>query len=227
VTETADTATALRSILAELRRVAATAGRAPDSIRLVAVGKTQPANRLRPLLAAGHRLFGENRVQEAQGKWPALKGEWPGVELHLIGPLQTNKVREAVALFDVIETLDRPRLAAALAAEMAKSGRRPTCYVQVNVGCEAQKAGILPDAADAFIDECRSRFGLPVEGLMCIPPLDEDPTRYFTRLADMARRHTLAELSMGMSADWPAAVKAGATLVRLGTAIFGVRPLIG
>jgi hypothetical protein len=212
-----------QAILAELRRVEADAGRAAGSVRLVAVGKTHPGELMRPLLAAGHRMFGENRVQEAAAKWPPLKAVWPDIELHLIGPLQTNKVREAVALFDVIETIDRPKLAVAVAAEQQKSGRRVVCYVQVNVGLEPQKAGVAPGQADAFIEACRGEWGLTVDGLMCIPPADDEPEPHFRRLAELAHRHRLSTLSMGMSADWPAAVRAGATHVRLGTAIFGGR----
>lgn len=199
------------------------AGRAVGSVRLVAVSKTHPPDRIRPLLAAGHRLFGENRVQEAEGKWPALRREFGGIELHLIGPLQTNKVKEAVALFDVIETVDRPKLAQALAREMEASGRRPGCLIQVNTGREPQKAGVLPELADAFLLDCRDRLGLPVAGLMCIPPVAEDPRPHFALLAAIARRHGLDLLSMGMSDDFPLAVANGATHVRVGTAIFGRR----
>ncbi len=212
-----------RQVQAELARAEAAAGRSAGSVSLVAVSKTHPLARVRPLLIAGHRLFGENRVQEAMAKWPALKAEFPGIELHLIGSLQTNKVREAVALFDVIETVDRPKLAAALAAEMERSGRWPACYVEVNTGLEPQKAGVLPADADAFIEDCRARWHLPLRGLMCIPPADEDPGPHFHRLADLSRRHGLPVLSMGMSADYPAAIAAGATHVRVGTAIFGRR----
>ncbi len=216
-----------RQVQSAVAEAEAAAGRAVGSVRVVAVGKTHPAARIHPLLAAGHRLFGENRVQEAAAKWPALKAEFPGVELHLIGPLQTNKVREAVALFDVIETVDRPKLAAALAEEMARSGRRPACYVEVNTGLEPQKAGVVPSDADAFIEECRDRWCLPLRGLMCIPPAEADPVPHFRCLAELGRRHALPVLSMGMSADYPAAVAAGATHLRIGTAIFGRRPAIG
>jgi hypothetical protein len=212
-----------RSLMAEVGRVAAACGREAGSVQVVAVGKTHPAERIRPLLAAGHRLFGENRVQEAEQKWPGLRAAWPNLELHLIGPLQTNKARQAVALFDVIETVDRPRLAAALATEMDRSGRRPACYIQVNTGAEPQKAGVATAEADAFVDACRRQWRLPVEGLMCIPPVDEDSTPHFTLLAAVAKRHGLAVLSMGMSGDWPSAVAAGATHIRIGTAIFGQR----
>ncbi len=201
----------------------AAAGRPAGAVSLVAVSKTHPAPRIRPLLEAGHRLFGENRVQEALAKWPALRSAFPDLELHLIGPLQSNKVKEAMALFDVIETLDRPKLAQALTAEGERCGRRPRCFIQVNTGAEPQKAGVLPDAADAFIEDCRRRWRLSIEGLMCIPPHDEDPTPHFARLAEMAGRHGLPMLSMGMSDDYPQAVAAGATHVRVGTAIFGHR----
>ena len=199
------------------------ADRDPSGVTLVAVTKTHPAARIADALAAGQRVFGENRVQEAAAKWPALKQTWPDVELHLIGPLQTNKVRDAVALFDAIESLDRPKLAQALAAEMARSGRRPDCYVQVNTGEEPQKAGIAPAAADDFIRHCRADLGLPVAGLMCIPPVDEEPSLHFALLGKIARRNDIRILSMGMSADYEVAIAFGATHVRLGTAIFGER----
>jgi pyridoxal phosphate enzyme (YggS family) len=224
--------TNLRSIVAanltEVReRTAATArsaGRNPADIALVAVTKTQPVERIEPALAAGQRVFGENRVQEAAAKWPDLRRAWPDIELHLVGPLQTNKVRDAVALFDVIESLDRSKLAQALAAEMARSGRRPACYVQVNTGEEPQKAGIAPTAADDFIRHCRAELRLPVAGLMCIPPADEEPSLHFALLREIARRNGLSVLSMGMSADYEIAIAFGATHVRVGTAIFGERP---
>ncbi len=228
--ETAVTGTAAHVApnLAEVRaRIAAAcraAGRDDGAVTLVAVSKAFPAEAAEAALEAGQRVFGENRVQEAQAKWPALKARFPGVELHLIGPLQTNKVKPAVALFDVIETIDRPKLAAALAAEMARTGRRPDCYVEINTGAEAQKSGVAPQAADAFVAECRDRLGLPVVGLMCIPPQDVDPAPHFARLAEIARRNGLARLSMGMSADYETAIRAGATHVRIGTAIFGQRP---
>ena len=199
------------------------AGREPAEVTLVAVSKTQPAARVREALAAGHRLFGENRVQEAQAKYPALRESFPDLALHLIGPLQTNKVREAVALFDVIETVDRPRLAAALAREMERTGRRLPCLVEVNTGEEPQKSGVLPADADAFVLECRDRLGLPIVGLMCVPPLDEEPSPHFALLREIARRTGLDVLSMGMSADFETAIRFGATHVRVGTAIFGAR----
>jgi len=214
----------LAAVRARIAAAAKSAGRAPGSVALVAVSKTQSAERVTAALAAGQRVFGENRVQEAVAKWPALKQAWPQVELHLIGPLQTNKAREAVALFDVIETVDRPKLVQALAAEMTRSGRRPSCYVQVNTGEEPQKAGVLPAAADDFIRLCRADMNLPVVGLMCIPPADEEPSLHFALLAEIGRRHGIDILSMGMSADYEIAIKLGATHVRVGTAIFGDRP---
>src|SRR5216684_971794 len=197
--------------------------RLPDSVSLVAVSKTHPAASVREALAAGHRVFGENRVQEAQAKYPALREAFPDLALHLIGPLQTNKVRDAVALCDVIETVDRPRLAEALAREIDKSGRRLTCLIEVNTGEEPQKAGILPEAADDFIRDCRDRLHLPIAGLMCIPPEHEEPALHFALLREIARRNGLDQLSMGMSADFETAIRFGATQVRVGTAIFGAR----
>jgi pyridoxal phosphate enzyme (YggS family) len=212
-----------RAVRADIDRVCAHARRDPASVELLAVGKTHPAERMLPLLAAGHRAFGENRVQEAQAKWPALRRAYPDLRLHLIGPLQTNKVKDAVALFDTIETLDRPRLAEALAQEMARTGKRPECYVEINIGAEPQKAGIAVEAAETFIADCRERLGLPVTGLMCIPPEGADPAPLFRRLAAIAGRHALARLSMGMSGDFEQAVAEGATEVRVGSAIFGAR----
>ena len=221
--QTVDSAANLRAVARRITGAAAAAGRDAAAVHLVAVSKTQPAEAIRPVLVAGHRLFGENRVQEAMAKWPALRAEFPDLALHLIGPLQTNKVKEAVALFDVIETVDRPKLAEALAAEMARSGRRPQCYVQVNTGEEPQKAGIPPAEADRFIALCRDGLHLPVQGLMCIPPIDEEPSPHFALLAKIAHRNGLADLSMGMSADYEIAIAFGATHVRVGTAIFGAR----
>jgi pyridoxal phosphate enzyme (YggS family) len=214
----------LAAVKARIAEVAREAGRDPASVTLVAVSKSHPAELARQALAAGQRVFGENRVQEAKAKWPALRAEFPDVMLHLIGPLQTNKVRDALALFDVIETVDRPHLAEALAKEMARTGRRPLCLVEVNTGEEPQKAGVLPAEADAFIRHCRDEVGLPVVGLMCIPPADEEPALHFALLAEMARRNRLERLSMGMTADYETAIRLGATHVRLGTAIFGPRP---
>ena len=199
------------------------AGRAPGSVSLVAVSKTFDAPVIRPLLAAGHRVFGENRVQEAEGKWPGLKAEFPDIELHLIGPLQSNKARQAVALFDVIESIDRDKIAAEIAKEMARQERRLRLYTQVNVGLEAQKAGIDPAEAVAFTARCREVHRLAIEGLMCIPPLEDDPAPHFAMLAELGRQAGVAKLSMGMSADYETAIARGATGVRVGSAIFGAR----
>ena len=214
----------LAAVRAQIADAARQAGRPLDAVKLIAVGKTQPASAIEAALAAGQRDFGENRVQEAQAKFPALKARYPDLRLHLIGPLQTNKARDAVRLFDVIHTLDRPRLAEALARAMEQESRRPALLVEVNIGNEPQKAGIVLADADGFIADCRIRWHLAVAGLMCIPPAGADPVSHFTALAGLARRHGLAELSMGMSADFTLAVTHGATLVRVGTAIFGPRP---
>ena len=211
-----------RQVAAALQAALAAAGRPADAACLVAVSKTHPAERIRPLLAAGHRVFGENRVQEAAGKWPELRQEFPDLKLHLIGPLQSNKLREALALFDVIETVDRPKLAHLLAEERDRSGRCPELFIQVNTGAEPQKAGVLPAEADGLIALCRD-LALSVIGLMCIPPAEEDPAPHFALLAEIAARHGLAGLSMGMSADYVEALRCGATHVRVGTAIFGRR----
>jgi len=213
----------LTAVRGRIEAAARAAGRAPESVALVAVSKTHPAAIVREALAAGHRVFGENRVQEAQAKYPALREAYPDLALHLIGPLQTNKVRAALAIFDVIESVDRPRLAQALAKEMNHSGRRPPCLIEVNTGEEAQKAGIMPADADGFIVECRDRLGLSILGLMCVPPIDEEPAPHFALLREIARRNGLAVLSMGMSADFERAIRFGATHVRVGTAIFGAR----
>ena len=213
----------LAAVRRRIEAAAGAAGRAPDSVTLVAVSKTHSAASVREALAAGHRAFGENRVQEALAKFRQLRADFPDLALHLIGPLQTNKVRDAVAAFDVIETVDRPRLAQALANEMERTGRRPPCFVEVNTGEESQKAGVMPAEADRFIDECRNRVGLPIIGLMCVPPLDEEPAPHFALLCEIARRHRLEILSMGMSADFEKAIRFGATHVRIGTAIFGAR----
>ena len=213
--------------LAEIRlaiaRAEADAGRPAGAVTLVAVSKTFDAAAIEPVLAAGQRIFGENRVQEAQGKWPALKEQWSGIELHLIGPLQSNKAREAVALFDVIHTVDRPSIVEALAKEMARQGRFPRLLVQVNTGEEPQKAGVVPQEADAFLAACRNTHGLAIAGLMCIPPADQSPGPHFALLAKIAKRHNLPLLSMGMSADFETAIEVGATHVRIGSAIFGGR----
>jgi pyridoxal phosphate enzyme (YggS family) len=213
--------------LAEVNRriaeAAKAAGRQPGDVTLVAVSKTHGPERVRELLAVGQRIFGENRVQEAQEKFPALKAEHPDLELHLIGPLQTNKAREAVALFDVIQSVDRERLAGVLAKEMERAGKRPTCFIQVNTGEEEQKAGVLPAELDAFVASCRDVHKLPVVGLMCIPPVDEEPALHFALLRKMAERNGLSKVSMGMSADYETAVRLGATHVRVGSALFGAR----
>jgi PLP dependent protein len=192
--------------------------------KLIAVSKTYDASAILPVLEAGHRLFGENRVQEAQGKWPGLRQQFPDIELHLIGPLQSNKAKEAVALFDCIHTIDRPKIAEAIATEMAKQARQPKLFVQVNTGEEAQKAGVMPDETIAFVTMCRDQLKLNIAGLMCIPPVDEEPAVHFAFLAKLAREAALPELSMGMSADFESAVEFGATYVRVGSAIFGSRP---
>jgi len=219
-----DGADHLADVMGRIAEAAKTAGRSPSSVTLVAVSKTHGVERVRELLDVGQRVFGENRVQEAEEKFPALKADYPDLELHLIGPLQTNKAREAVALFDVIESVDREKLAATLAKEMARTGKRPDCFIQVNTGEEPQKAGILPAELDAFVAACRDTHKLPVVGLMCIPPVDEEPALHFALLAKMAARHGLAKVSMGMSADYETAVKLGATHVRVGSALFGARP---
>ncbi len=209
-----------------MAEAAEAAGRSPDSITLVAISKAHPAPAARQALTDGHRVFGENRVQEAEEKWPALKDEFTDAELHLVGALQRNKVHRAVALCDVIQTIDRPKLARALADEISKSGRRPQCFIQVNTGEEPQKGGIAPGEADAFIAECRDGLGLPVKGLMCIPPGDEEPSLHFALLGEIARRNGVLDLSMGMSADFETAIRLGASHVRIGTAIFGQRPAV-
>lgn len=209
---------------AEIAEACARAGRSPDSVQLVAVSKTHPAESVVQALAAGQTVFGENRVQEAQGKFPALRPAHPELRLHIIGGLQTNKARDAVRVADVIESLDRPKLAEALAAAMAKEGRQPELLVQVNTGEEPQKSGIARTEAGDFLRACRDEYGLVISGLMCIPPAGEDPVPHFAFLADLAARHGLTRLSMGMSGDFPLAIAQGATHVRVGTAIFGHRP---
>jgi PLP dependent protein len=213
----------LAAVRERIEAAARAAGRAPESVALVAVSKTHSAESVREALMAGHRVFGENRVQEAQAKYPALREKFPDLTLHLIGPLQTNKVRDAMTTFDVIESVDRPRLAQALAKEMDHSGRRLPCLIEVNTGEEAQKAGIMPAEADEFIVECRDRLSLPIIGLMCVPPIEEEPAPHFALLREIARRNELTVLSMGMSADFEKAIRFGATHVRVGTAIFGAR----
>ena len=216
-------AEALRATLDEITAAARVRNRGPHSVRLIAVTKTVPAEGIEAAIAAGQRLFGENRVQEAKAKWPALKERYPDLEVHLIGPLQSNKVREAVELFDVIHSVDRPKIARALSEEMERSGRRPRLLVQVNTGEEPQKAGVIPTETASFVEECRKRYGLTIEGLMCIPPFDEEPSMHFALLAKLAAELGLNELSMGMSGDFKKAIAFGATYVRVGTAIFGAR----
>ena len=210
----------VRSAIADAERQS---NRPAGPVTLVAVSKTFDAPDIRPVLEAGQRVFGENRVQEAQGKWPELKADYPDVELHLIGPLQSNKAAEAVALFDVIETVDREKIAAALAAEMKKKGRTPKLFVQVNTGLEEQKAGIDPRETVAFVTRCRDVHGLSIEGLMCIPPFDENPGPHFALLKKLAAECGVEKLSMGMSGDYATAIAIGATHVRVGSAIFGTR----
>ena len=216
-------ADALAATLARIDAARKTALAPAPETRLIVVSKTHAAEHIRPVLEAGHRIYGENRVQEAKAKWPPLKTEFPGVELHLIGPLQSNKAREAIELFDVIHSLDRPKLAQALRTEIDRMGRAPACFVQVNTGEEPQKAGVVPQDAPAFIALCREELKLRVEGLMCIPPADEPPAPHFALLAKLARSEGLRYLSMGMSADFEIAIRFGATHVRVGTAIFGER----
>jgi pyridoxal phosphate enzyme (YggS family) len=207
----------------QIAKAAKEAGREPRSVRLIAISKTFGTAEIEPVIAAGQRLFGENRVQEAKAKWPDLRARHAGIELHLVGPLQTNKVREALALFDAIHSVDRPKLAAELAKEIQKAGRAPQLFVQVNTGAEPQKAGVLPENADAFIKECRETYSLKINGLMCIPPLEEAPAPHFALTAKIAKRNSLEFLSMGMSADYVSAIAFGATHVRVGSAIFGER----
>jgi pyridoxal phosphate enzyme (YggS family) len=216
----------LATVNGAIAAAAKAAGRGAGEADLVAVSKTQPAPAIQQAIQAGQRVFGENRVQEAMGKWPELKAAQGDVRLHLIGPLQTNKVRDAVALFDVIETVDRPKLARALAREMAKQDRGVDVFIQVNTGEEAQKAGVWPEDTDAFVALVRDELGLNLRGLMCIPPMEEECSLHFALLRQIARRNGLSELSMGMSADYETAIQFGATLVRVGTAIFGARRLL-
>jgi len=213
----------LAQVRAEIARACKDAGRDPVSVTLVAVSKTFGAEAIAPVIASGQRVFGENRVQEAKAKWPSLIEQHPDIELHLIGPLQSNKAKEAVALFDAIHSVDRESLCAALAREIEKQGKSPTLFVQVNTGAEPQKAGVLPEETDAFIAACRGTYGLAISGLMCIPPVGEAPGPHFALLAKIARRNGLELLSMGMSADFASAIAMGATHVRVGSAIFGGR----
>lgn len=217
-----DASSRLDEVRGRIARAARLAGRRPEDVALIAVSKTQDTEAIRPLLDAGHRIFGENRVQEAQAKWPELRADYPDVQFHLIGQLQSNKAEEAVTLFDAIHSVDRPSLVAALGKAMEKSGRRPDCFLQVNLAEEPQKGGCPPAELLALLDRAREA-GLPVAGLMCIPPAEVEPAPYFALLAKLARRHGLGGLSMGMSADYETAVTIGATHVRVGTALFGER----
>jgi len=220
---TEGTAARLAAVKERIAAAEKAAGRPAGSVRLIAVSKTFDADHIRPAIAAGQRVFGENRVQEARAKWPALREEFPDIELHLIGPLQSNKARDAVALFDAIHTIDRDKIAGAVGEEMRRQGRRLRLLVEVNTGGEAQKAGVLPQEADAFVNRCREVHGLEIDGLMCIPPIDEVAPPHFALLAEVARRLGLKSLSMGMSADFETAIALGATDVRVGSAIFGER----
>jgi len=213
----------LDDVRERLKVAAAMAGWEASAVTLVAVSKTFRPEAITPVIAAGQRVFGENRVQEAKAKWPALKAAHPGLELHLVGPLQTNKVEEAVKLFDVIETIDREKLARAVAKEMARQGSRPRLFIQVNTGEEPQKAGIGPRETDALVELCRSELGLQIEGLMCVPPIEEEAALHFALLRKIAERNGLKALSMGMSSDFETAIAFGATHVRVGSAIFGSR----
>jgi len=218
-----DAATALAAVRREIEAACRAAGRDPATVTLVAISKTFPAAAIEAVIAAGQTVFGENRVQEAKAKWPAIKARHPGLALHLVGPLQSNKVKDALALFDAIHSVDRPSLCEALAKETAKQGRQPLLFVEVNTGAESQKSGVLPQDADAFLTRCRDVYGLRIEGLMCIPPFDEAPAPHFALLGKIAARNGLKCLSMGMSADYAQAIEFGATHVRVGTAIFGTR----
>jgi pyridoxal phosphate enzyme (YggS family) len=218
-----DTAARLAAVSSDIARACRDANREVSSITLVAVSKTFSADAIEPVIEVGHRVFGENRVQEAKSKWPALQAKHPGMELHLIGPLQSNKAKEAVALFDAIHSVDRDSLCEALAKEIAQQGRTPLLFVQINTGSEAQKAGVAPQDADAFLRRCADQFGLKISGLMCIPPIDDAPGPHFALTHKIAKRNGLKLLSMGMSADFATAIELGATHVRVGSAIFGER----
>jgi hypothetical protein len=213
----------LSAVRAGIARACRDAGRDPASVTLVAVSKTFAGAAVEPVIAAGQHVFGENRVQEAKAKWPPLLARHPGTELHLVGALQSNKAKDAVKLFDAIHSVDRTSLAEALGKEIARQNRRPLLFVEINTGAEAQKGGMLPQDADAFLSACRDRYGLAISGLMCIPPLEEAPAPHFALTAKIARRNGLSLLSMGMSADYTTAIAFGATHVRIGTAIFGAR----
>ena len=218
-----DSTAGLTAVRREIAEACATAGRRPAEVTLVAVSKTFAAEAIVPVIDAGQHVFGENRVQEALAKWPPLRESHPGLELHLIGPLQSNKAREAVGLFDAIHSIDRPSVCRTVAKEIERQGRSPILFVEINTGAEAQKAGVLPENADAFIAACREEYGLAISGLMCIPPHDEAPAPHFALTAKIAARNGLALLSMGMSADFAIAIRFGATHVRVGSAIFGHR----
>jgi PLP dependent protein len=218
-----DSTDGLAAVRREIADACAIAGRRPEDVTLVAVSKTFPAEAIIPVIAAGQRVFGENRVQEAIAKWPPLRETHPGLDLHLIGPLQSNKAREAVGLFDAIHSIDRPSVCRAVAKEIERQGRSPTLFVEINTGAEPQKAGVLPENADAFIAAARVEYGLAISGLMCIPPFDEAPAPHFALTAKIAARNGLALLSMGMSADFAIAIRFGATHIRVGSAIFGHR----
>jgi len=213
----------LADVTARIAKAAESVGRDPAEIRMIAVSKVQPLPRVEAALDEGHRVFGENRVQEAAEKWPTFRARYEGIELHLVGPLQTNKVRRALEIFDVIHSVDREKLARKLADGFAEIGRALPCFVQVNTGEEPRKAGCLPAEADAFVRRCREEFDLPVEGLMCIPPVDEEPSLHFALLKNLAERNGLRGLSMGMSGDFETAIQLGATHVRVGSAVFGAR----
>jgi pyridoxal phosphate enzyme (YggS family) len=225
-TETHDIAAALAAVQGEIAQACRDANRDPASVTLIAVSKTFGADAIEPAIAAGQRVFGENRVQETKAKWPDMRARHRDLSLHLIGPLQSNKTKEAVALFDAIHSVDRQSLCEALAKEIGKQGRSPVLFVEINTGAEPQKAGILPDDADAFLRACRDDYGLTISGLMCIPPFDEAPAPHFALTAKIAARNGLKLLSMGMSADFTTAIAFGATHVRVGSAIFGTRPQV-
>jgi pyridoxal phosphate enzyme (YggS family) len=216
----------LREVRNQIEKAAKAAGREASAVRLIAISKTFEAEDIAPVIEAGQHVFGENRVQEAKAKWPALREKHSGIELHLVGPLQSNKVKEALSLFDAIHSVDRAKLAAELAKEIQKAGHAPQLFVQVNTGAEPQKAGVLPEDTDAFIKECRETYSLHIVGLMCIPPLEEAPAPHFALTKKIAERNGLKLLSMGMSADFESAINFGATYVRVGSAIFGNRPKI-
>ena len=221
--ESHSAATRLDDVKAEVAAACSEANRDPGEVTLIAVSKTFSAEAIEPVIAAGQRVFGENRVQETKGKWPDLLARHSGLSLHLIGPLQSNKAKEAVAMFDAIHSVDRPSLCEALAKEIGKQGRTPQLFVEINTGAEAQKAGILPEDADAFLRACKEDYGLTISGLMCIPPFDEAPAPHFALTAKIAARNGLTQLSMGMSADYRIAIQFGATHVHIGSAIFGAR----